>query len=127
MHRKVILCLILLLPGAAGAFSESPGERAETVLPMGTVFDQGRTEWCWAYSAYHTLRTYYRLVANDGGALGSSAWDWREVLLGLDSPSGFRSYMENHFSTGRHGHPHDFIRLLEKENPPLKDVGWQDF
>jgi len=125
MRLKILFVVVL---AAAGLHANPLADfnRAENILDIESIFDQGRTEWCWAYSTFHTLRTYYHYVlAGSGDAPG--AWDWHAALTDLDTPEAFRTYLGNHFSPGQTGFPRNFLRLLEQDNPKLVDAGWQDF
>src|SRR6185437_16497756 len=106
--RLKILFVVLLAAASSRANPFADFTRAENILDIEAIFDQGGTEWCWAYSAFHTLRTTYHYAVAGGSNL-PGAWDWHTVLLDLDTPEAFRTYMGNHYSEGQTGNPHNFM------------------
>ena len=102
---------------AEGFFSAA--DRLELELPVGTIFNQHRTNYCWAYSSFHSLRTYYfTLQSPDENALR-----WKAALDELNEPTIFRAYLKKHFAN-KWGEPMRFNRGLVK-NANLPDDGWK--
>lgn len=107
-------------------FSGNPS-RADNVLPIDDIFDQGSTQWCWAYSSFHTLRTFYTMMMGADPTVVPGVWDWRDKLRELNSNPAFREFMGKRFNTQRTGNPQEFFALMVKENRELKDAGWKAF
>lgn len=94
------------------------------VLNMATVYNQGSTQYCWAYSTFHTLRTFY----NNSTATDSATVAWREALKKLDDSSTLMSFMKARYNTGRTGFPSEFLDLMKKEyNLPAVNADWEEF
>jgi len=70
-------------------------------LPMDQVFNQGRSNWCWAYAAFHTMRATYAYLDEESEELRA----WQDAIDEINSPSLFWSYMAARRSTGQMGHP----------------------
>lgn len=56
-------------------------------LPVGPVFDQGASQYCWAYAGFHTLRTFYghSPYANDEKR--------KEFLLSFASTADYKNWV----------------------------------
>lgn len=93
--------------------------REEIKLPMSEVYNQKGTLWCWAYATFHSLRTYYYNIAPTTAASN----EWKNALETLDSPTGFRAFMSEHFATNQLGYPLMFVSIFEKEKQ-LPSTGW---
>ena len=101
-----------------------PGQAGEMRLPIREIYNQGISGWCWAFAAFHTLRTYYyNAPASDSTTVG-----WRQALESIDSRRGLTRYLESRFGSliggvvG--GDPQDFIDHF-KEAKGLADQNWQ--
>jgi hypothetical protein len=104
------------LVGAATAGHE------EIALPIETIFDQGNSEWCWAFSTYHTLRTYN---ANADGTDKTIA-AWRTALAPLDSQQAFTDFMSARYDSYQTGDPGEFVTLMNDENT-LPAEAWTSY
>jgi hypothetical protein len=93
--------------------------REELSLPMGKVLDQGHSMWCWAFSAFHTLRAYYQNVPSTGSDFDA----WKEAIGKLDQQKSFTHFLGGHVSSGQTGEPMRFIRMFREENS-LSDDTW---
>jgi len=86
----------------------------EIKLPMGEVFAQGSTNWCWAYSTFHTTRTYYLNTP----VLSSEAFAWRNALQDVNTPAAFRSFVGRRHDTSQTGHPEGFVSDMQEDGVP---------
>lgn len=90
------------------------------ILPMADVFDQGGTLWCWAYSSFHTLRTYYQKQ-------DPLQQDWGAVVASLDSNENLRAFLhEKNVGTRERHYPGYFLKLLA-DSFDLSRADWQMF
>lgn len=94
----------------------------ELSLPVGDVFDQGHTEWCWAFSAFHTLRTYYLNASGDANAVK----EWKPAIEAMNEPDTFKAFLGQHVSTGQTGEPMRFVRMFREAND-LPAASWTPF
>lgn len=99
--------------------------RDEVELDVGEVYNQGNTQWCWAYSAFHSLRAYYLHTPDDDADVAP----WKEAIGKLDSNDAFRAFMRSHFSTGTTGDPINWIRAMKKytTEPELPEPGYKTY
>jgi len=88
-------------------------------FPLGDIYDQSSTEWCWAFSAFHTLRTYNSMPM----PVTTSAAAWSGALRPLDSQQDFWSFMESRYDYGNAGDPNDFIALMKRDNRLPSETG----
>ena len=109
-------------PGGAGsAVNMDPwgnilqeGQAGQVMLPIGPIYDQGMSGWCWAFSAFHTIRTYYY----DTAATDPATLEWRAAISSIDSTKGLKSYLKGKVGsligglTG--GDPENFIKNFQK-------------
>lgn len=91
----------------------------QTNVPVDTAnlkpLDQGATNYCWGYSAFHMLRTYY-FGTDPSGA-------WAQALGKINSDEGMSSYMRaNHENHG--DNMMTWIDKFKSNNPQLPDPGW---
>lgn len=94
------------------------------VLNMGTVFNQGSTQWCWAYSTYHALRTFYE----NSTATDSETTTWRNSLSQLNTASAFSSFMQKKYNSQRTGYPSEFLNLMQSTyNLPSVTDRWTEY
>lgn len=102
-----------------------PGQPGEFKLKFGSVFNQYEkddTNWCWAFSGYHTLRTYYE---NNAVAEGNNAGlAWKSALEELNSQSAFWGFMEKNVPKGRLGSPHMIKNILVQQKGLPTDKQW---
>lgn len=104
------------------AASSAASDIEEVFVPIYEVFDQGQTNWCWAYSGFHTLRTYYFT----SGAQTPEAAQWREALSRIDSAASFKEHMEQYFLPSKTGDPQDFVKHFRGVHQ-LPDPRWTAF
>jgi len=116
MQRLLCLWLVLLC-GSAGAQADPE----EIFVPIYEIFDQGKTEWCWAYSSFHSLRTFFTSHDDANGAD-----EWRNALSRIDSAQSFKEHMGKFFSPTKTGNPQDFVAHFRQENA-LPDPGWKAY
>jgi hypothetical protein len=95
----------------------------EIALPIETIFDQGESEWCWAFSAYHTLRTYNAVADGSDSTIAA----WRAALTPLDSQQAFTDFMSARFDPGNTGDPGQFVTLMTNENNNLPPEAWTEY
>jgi hypothetical protein len=96
------------------ATAAAAADHEELILPIGPVYDQADTQFCWAYSTFHALRTYY-----------TAAGAWHDALVPLDSPRGFRSFLTDRFDPDSGDNPAHLVVQLRDEND-LPDAAWTD-
>ena len=118
----LLLPLTLVACGQGQTASRSAADHEVVELPIETIFDQGHSDWCWAFSAYHTLRTYYANAASTAAGVSS----WRAALQPLDSQEAFTGYLSSHFDQGHTGNPLAFVELMETERQTSR-APWTDF
>lgn len=102
--RIILIALLLSNTGFAQ-------EREEVLLPIGEVYNQGATNWCWAYSAFHTAREYYLRIS----APNQSQTAWKEALSSINTASGFKTFMGTISSPQITGNPIQFIEKIQKK------------
>lgn len=115
-----LVCLL----GAIAAAPSALAAKAEIMLPIGDVFDQDSTMYCWAYSSYHTLRTYYTLAAN--GGTDGAAQAWHDATQPLNGDGAFRDWLEDRFNPNQGNNPARFVVTFKTDNH-LPDQAWTDF
>lgn len=100
----------------ASPTAEPVPQNGSIVLKVGTIFDQGDTNFCWAYSAFHTLRTYYENLKGED----ATSKAWRDALQKINDPTKFRAYLESHdespFSPDNGGDPQSLIDAFIEDN-----------
>lgn len=133
MRRLFACCALgLVLTGCGSSMSPTGtpsgvatgGEagREEVMLPIGTIYNQGNTMWCWAFSAFHTLRTYY--FNNTSTDPGVSAW--RDAMRSIDTEQKFWNYLHQAFGSTSGDNPDHFFRQA-KADFKLPDQAWTDY
>jgi hypothetical protein len=100
------------------ATSTDPGDVS---LAIGPIFDQGDSEWCWAFSAFHVLRTY-----NFAGAGDTTHAAWQKVLTPLNTQQSFVDFMSARCDVSQTGDPGDFVTLLT-QNDTLPTEAWTEY
>lgn len=100
----------------------SIGELDESFkLNVQPVFGQGPTQFCWAYSAYHTLKTYY---LNTTG----SDEKWKSFFDQFNSTSEYKSYVLSQVgSTSVAGWPNEAVMFYEKTIGSKPGEEWTSF
>ena len=88
-----------------------PGQAGELKLTFGAVFNQKNTNWCWGYSAYHTLRTYYDTIPVGADPVADQ---WRAALSTLNTNQNFWDFMESTTPQSQLGSPHQFVELMRR-------------
>jgi len=116
MNRHLCLGLLLFC-----GLTKVHAEPEETFVPIYEIFDQGETQWCWAYSSFHSLRTFF--TAHDDA---NGADEWRVALSRVDSAQSFKEHMGKFFSPTKTGNPQDFVAHFRRENA-LPDPGWKAY
>ena len=96
--------------------------REAITLPMDRIFNQGHSLFCWAYSSYHTLRTYYLHAQNDTHDFNS----WKDAVSKLNDPKEFRQYLDENFYNSQN-EPLAFIRGMLQTHGGLSDDWTQYF
>jgi len=56
---------------------------------MAEVFNQGRTNWCWAYAAFHIMRTYYLNFKQQD----ETTAEWQDAINQINSPRSFIAHI----------------------------------
>ena len=101
------------------------GQAGQMMLPIGTIYDQGFSSWCWAYSAFHALRTYYY----NSPATDPVTESWRAAIKTIDSPIGLPAALTGNVGSliggfiG--GNPMDFITGFQLSKG-LSGQNWQN-
>lgn len=121
IRSRVCLALSVLIQAVGcGSAAEQPqpsltaarGDTYEDVqLPIGDVYNQYNTMWCWAFSAFHTLRTYYYNNQSDDGAIKA----WRDSLRAVDTWQKFWDYLDDNFPSNQGDNPDHFIREAQAD------------
>jgi hypothetical protein len=93
----------------------------DVTLAIGQIFDQSDSEWCWAFSAFHTLRTYN--FAKGADATRSA---WQKVLTPLDTQKAFVDFMSSRYDWSQTGNPSDFVDLITQSDV-LPSETWTEF
>lgn len=103
--------LPILEPGAAGEFN----------LNLPEVYNQGNSNWCWGYSAFHTMNSFFNhLPASDDPDIES----WRAAVKSINSNSELRNLMGRHRGNWDIGSPFQFVNILRKEKNLPDKMGW---
>ncbi len=118
-----------------GALLRKQIESTQTLLSFGDLFqtlpvteeyvlevDPVHTQigpLCWAYAAFHALRTYYSHVD------GASAV-WRDFLNGLDNPQIYHDYIVSHVAE-EGGWPNEAVSLYEASIGSSAPEKWTSF
>jgi len=89
----------------------APGQAGHFTLATGEIFDQGNTEWCWAYASFHVLRTYFHYNPPSS----ENETQWHKVIADLDHPAAFKSFMSGRYRAGMLGEPSIFFRRLRQD------------
>lgn len=110
----------LELERSIGVTSNSTKEDVTT--PMGEVFNQKNTQWCWAYSSYHTMRTYYWNTTDNN----NEVTEWKKAMEPMNSDKGFKSFMGANYSTGNTGEPMKFVKFFQKKYS-LPSTPWKAY
>lgn len=85
------------------------------------IFTQGDSNWCWAYSSFHTLRAYYLSTQSTDPAVAP----WRQAIMSIDSPDGMRNFMNQHSSPDQGGDPIQFVQIMQQAFR-LPQQNWSD-
>lgn len=93
----------------------------DLVLKIGEVFAQGNTNLCWAFSAFHALRTYFDGLANPDNAASA----WKTQLGKLNSQSALSAFLSSKVDVQKGDDPRIFSSLMEKEFG-LQKLDWFD-
>ncbi len=91
--------------------------REDIVLPMGKVYHQVGLSSCWAYSTFHTLRTFYASQVSS---------PWKQAIEELDDSAAIREFLVADGSLKVKHNPLYFVMLLEKEWG-LTDRPWKAY
>ena len=105
--------LPILEPGAAGEFD----------LTLKEVFNQGNSSWCWAYSAFHTMKTYFNhLPAGDDPDLEA----YRLAVNSIHSNQDLRELLGQYRGNWDSGSPFQFLNILRKAKNLPDKMGWEN-
>jgi hypothetical protein len=91
-------------------------------LPMDRIFNQRHSMYCWAYSSYHTLRTYYLHAEKTSSELAA----WKNAVTDLNDPSTFRRYLDDHFNNSAN-EPMTFVRGIRKHTSGGLSNDWTSY
>lgn len=113
----------ILLPGGSqqSTVTPFPTVGAQTINTSLAVYDQGNSNWCWAYSAFHTLRGYYLSSQSTDAATTA----WRNALSQLNSADAFRAFMNKISSPDQAGDPIQFVQAMQSSFS-LPAQNWND-
>lgn len=103
------------------AMPQQNAGQAQTSLDTSRFFNQGNTNWCWGYSAFHTLRQYYANAPESDVEVTK----WKLALAQLNSDEGLRKFMGKYVSEGQLGEPNMFMENMQKEYG-LSPGRWRD-
>ena len=100
------------------------GQAGQMLLPIGTIYNQGMMGWCWAFSAFHAIRTYYY----DSPATDAATLSWRAAIKTIDSqtalPGALGSNLGSLIGGLTGGDPEEFINGF-KSTKNLSAQNWQ--
>jgi hypothetical protein len=92
-------------------------------LTLREVFNQKGTNWCWAYSAFHALRSYFTHLPD---SVDPDVETFRAVVRAIKSDGEFRALMRKYVSTGTKGSPYQFLNILKKDKNLKKPGEWDN-
>jgi hypothetical protein len=107
------------IPQTQPTTPQPPSQPAGPKLNVGQYYNQGQTNYCWAYSMVHSLRDYY------GAGLDQSADGdkWRQALSQIDSPQALSSYLQQNFPNNNGGMPDQLLSTFSQQNG-LSSSAW---
>lgn len=114
--------LAQLVDGPAPVPTLPEGQAGTLELALNEVFDQGDTDWCWAYSSFHTLKTYFTHLPHSDN---SDVEALRIAVQSIKTNDDLRSLLGKYVSTDTRGSPYQFLNIL-KGDKDLKNVGAWD-
>ncbi len=103
--------LPLLAPGAAGDFN----------LTLDDVYNQGNTSWCWGYSAFHTMKTYFNHLPP---SQDSEIEAYRADITAVNSTGALRNILGKYRGQFDIGSPFQFLNIFRQEKSLPDKMGW---
>lgn len=111
------------LVSAAGLPTLPEGQSGKLELTLREIFDQKGTTWCWAYSAFHALNSYFTHLPPSSD---ESIEQFRSAILSIKSDEEFRAIMRKYRNENQLGSPYQFSPIIKKEKSLSNVMQWDN-
>ncbi|MEY4632516.1 MAG: hypothetical protein RIQ81_2636 [Pseudomonadota bacterium] len=99
------------------------GKAGDFNLTLQEVFNQGASNWCWGYSAFHAMKTFFNHLPP---TTDQDVESYRESVNSVKTTKDLRALMGRHADQWQSGSPFQFLNLLRRDRSLPDKMGWRN-
>ena len=99
------------------------GQPGDFNLNLPEVFNQGASNWCWGYSAFHAMTTFFNHLPETGD---QEIEAYRSSVKAVKTNQDLRALMGRHADQWQLGSPFQFLNLFREDRALPDKMGWRN-